>query len=182
LRQNGADHESREHDDRHCAPADLFQMMHNRREAQPPRMRDRAERRQHQRAEKLHDQHQRAADLGDVAADGIERDEDRVGRGPLFEGHLIDRPQLRHQRAIGFRKAGDAGGRATPEEGSLQPLDQPRAEGVQPLEAGEVDVDRARAGMPAARVFDQAFELGGALHRPGAGSKQRDMIAFGRSG
>ena len=36
--------------------------------------------------------------------------------------------------------------------------------------------------MPAARVFDQAFELGGALHRPGAGSKQRDMIALGRSG
>jgi hypothetical protein len=47
LRQNGADHESREHDDRHRAPADLFQMMHDRREAQPPRMRDRAERRQH---------------------------------------------------------------------------------------------------------------------------------------
>ena len=145
-------------------------------------MRDRAERRQHQRAEKLHDQRERAADLGDVAADGIERDEDRVGRCPLFEGDLIDRPQLRHQRAIGFREAGDAGGRAAPEEGSLQPLDQPRAEGVEPLEPGEVDVDRARAGMPAARVLDQAFELGGALHRPGAGSQQRDVIALGCGG
>ena len=83
---------------------------------------------------------------------------------------------------IGFREAGDAGGRAAPEEGSLQPLDQPGAERVEPLEPGEVDVDRARAGMPVARVLDQAFELGGALHRPGAGSQQRDVIALGSGG
>ena len=105
-----------------------------------------------------------------------------MGAARFLKGDLIDRPQLSHQRAIGFRKAGDARGRAAPEEGSLQPLDQPRAERVEPLEAGEVDVDRARAGMPAARVLDQPFELGGALHRPGAGSKQRDMIALGRGG
>ena len=67
-------------------------------------------------------------------------------------------------------------------EGSLQPLDQPRAERVEPLETGEVDVDRARAGMPAARVLDQAFELGGALHRPGAGgtAARRDRLRLRR--
>jgi len=64
--------------------------MHDRSETQPSWMRDRAKHRQHQRAEKLHDQRERAADLGDGAADGIERDEDRVGRCPLFEGDLID--------------------------------------------------------------------------------------------
>ncbi len=36
--------------------------------------------------------------------------------------------------------------------------------------------------MLAARVLDQPFELGGALHRPGAGSKQRDVIALGCGG
>ena len=40
--------------------------------------------RQHQRAEKLDDQRERAADRGDGAADGIERDEDRVAALPAF--------------------------------------------------------------------------------------------------
>ena len=154
--------------------------MHDRGETKPPRMRDRTERGQDQCAEKLHDQRQGAADLTDIAADGIEREEDRVGRRALFEGGLIDRPQLGHERAVGVRKAGDAGGRAAGHEGSLQSLDQPGTERVEPFEAGEVDVDRARAGMPAACVFDQPFEFGGALHRPGR--DQRDVIALSRGG
>ena len=36
--------------------------------------------------------------------------------------------------------------------------------------------------MPAACVFDQPFEFGGALHRPGAGRNQRDVIALSRGG
>ena len=69
LRDDGADQEGDEQDDRHRAPADPVEMMHDRSEAEAAWMRDHAEHRQHQRAEKLHDQRQRAADLGDGAAD-----------------------------------------------------------------------------------------------------------------
>jgi hypothetical protein len=85
-----------------------------------------------------------------------------------LQRRLIDRAQFRHERAVGIGKSDDTGGRAALGEGSRQALDQPGAERVEPIETREVDVDRARTGVAAACVLDQAFELGGALDGPGA--------------
>ena len=65
------------------------------------------------------------------------------------------------------------------DEGALEALDQPGAEGVEPLEPGEVDIDASRAAVAPGGVVDDSFELGGALGRPGAGRGKRQVFALG---
>jgi len=179
LRQNGADHERAQYDGRHRTPADALEMVHHRRQPHPRREGDGAERSRRERAEHLHQQHQRPADFGDAAANGIQRQQNAVRRGVPRRRRLVDQPQLLDQAAINFGQAGDASGQAAEQKCPLEALDQPSAECVQPLQPGEVNIDTARADMAPRRLVDDLFKLGGALRRPGTRSHQGQTFAVG---
>ena len=134
-------------------------------------MRDRAQHDHAQRAEQMGEQDERAADLGDGAADVIEAEQNRIGRGVALRGRgerLTCRTSSIRPRSRSD-EIDDARRRAARRECAVEPLDQPGAEGVEPLESGEIDVDAARACVAAGGVVDDLLKLGGALGGPRAG-------------
>ena len=75
-----------------------------------------------------------------------------------------------------------ARGRTAHHEGTCEALDEPGAEGVEPFESGEVDIDASRLSVAPGGVIDDSFELGGMLGRPGARGCKRQVLALGGHG
>ena len=80
LRENGADQERGEKDDRDGAQPDAIELIDRRGQPQPPRMGDGRQDRRRHRAEHVRDQNDRPAHVGDGAADLVEPDQDGVVR------------------------------------------------------------------------------------------------------
>ena len=97
-------------------------------------------------------------------------------------GRPVDELQLLHEAAVGIREADNAGIRTAHDEAALEALDEPRTEGVQAFELGEVDIDAARVLVASRGFVDDCFKLGRALGRPGAGGGQRQALALSRGG
>jgi hypothetical protein len=87
-----------------------------------------------------------------------------------------------NEAAIGLRQIDDARVRALRGECAVEPLDEPRAECVQPLEFFQIDVDAARLLVAAGRGIDHLLKLGGALGRPCAGCCQGHAFPVDRAG
>ena len=123
------------------------------------------------------EQHQRPADLGHRAADGIERDEDAVSRALRIRRTVFDEPQFVDQAAIAIGEIDEARGRALRRQRSVQAIDQPGAEGVQPFKFLQIDVDAARLLVAAGGVLDDLLKLGGTLGGPGTARRERYAFA-----
>ena len=146
LGDDGADQKRDEHDDRHRAPADALEMMHDRRQPKPPGRDDRrAAPTSVTRAEHVDDR--RTSDQP-ISATPRPTDpsapEMRFGRRGVAGRRALTRRTSSIRLRIGAERPTMRARRTARRQAAVQPLDQPGAESVEPLQSREVDIDAAR--------------------------------------
>src|SRR5215211_3392429 len=177
LRDDGADQEGNQQNDRHRLPTDAVEMMY--RGSQPERVwpsRHPAERDRHG-AQHAHKNEQVLADLVDRPPDRLQGIAQLVfrpqGRGGLDIGvlHLLDQP------AVMLRQTNDA--RLLPPRRALadQPLQQPGAVGIELAHVTHVDGDAAHARLLLGDRVDQRLQVAGIVGGPSAGGSDVELLA-----
>ncbi len=92
----------------------------------------------------------------------------------------LDAAHLVHQRAIVLGEAGHLGVAAARGEAARQPLEQPGAEGVEPLDPAHVDIDALDGPAPHGLGVDLRLKAVRVLGHPGAGAGELELLALGR--
>ncbi len=88
--------------------------------------------------------------------------------------HLVD------QRAIILLEPGHLGVAAARAEAARQPLQQPGAEGIEPIDPAHVDNDLADGPAPPDLAVDQRLEVVRVLGGPCAGAGKPELLALRR--
>ena len=168
LGDDAADQERDEQDDRHRLPADPVEMMHGRREAEGLRPPQHGDERLPERTQHVHEHDQIVPEIGNAAAEALERGEQSVlgawrclglavGSVHPFEQATVALRQLAHAQVLSA---------VCPRAG--QALQQPRAVGVELGHAAHVDGGGARLRGLAGRAVDQRLEVAGMAGGPRA--------------
>ena len=181
LGDDAADQKRNEQDDRHRAPGDVVELMHQRGEAEAARVRQHAQQRDHQRAQHVDDRCKGVPDRNNVLSDRGERIGQALAadmRRRLFRLHAM---QLVEQRAIVVLQPGNLGLATARGEGAHQPLQQPGAEGVEPLDSRHVDIDALELAAAAGLALDQGFQRPGVAGGPSAGGGEFEPLALRRA-
>ena len=179
LRDDAADQERDQQDDRHRAPADIVELVHHRGEAEPARMSSDARQRGHDRAQHADEGGKRLPDGRDAAPDRGNHVHQRTAAAMRQRLFRLDAVNLLHQRAIVVLEPGHLGGAAARGEVAGQPLQQPGAEGVELIDRGHVDIDALHGAAAPGRGVDLGFEGAGVLGDPRAGAGKLELLAFG---
>jgi hypothetical protein len=159
LRDDAADQEGDQHDDRHRAPADLFEVVHGRGQPKAARADQHPAAGGQHRAEHVDQADQGGADAGHAAADLVQHPGDRHRTGVecgarLHPAHFID------QAGIIGRKPGDLRLHPALGQAAAKPLDQPGTEGVEPGDLRNIDEDIGPAAGQLFGVGDDPLEIG----------------------
>jgi len=93
----------------------------------------------------------------------------------------FDRVQFVNQCAEIRLQAGDLRRCPVRRKGARQPLQQPGAEGVEPLHRAHIDIDMFDVGVPPGGSIDLRLEAAGVLRHPGAGGGQMQPVALQRA-
>jgi len=120
------------------------------------------------------------ADGEDILADH----RDRIGHLVVVMSRRLrqlDAVQFVHQRAVVVLEADDFGVAAARRIDPHQPLQQPGAEGIEPLDAAHVDIDALELAGAPGLVLDLRLEAARVLRDPSAGAGELELLALGGS-
>ena len=157
LRDDAADQKRNQHDDRHRAPAHLFEVVHGRGQAEIAGVHQDPRAGRENRAEHVDQTDKGIADAGHTAADLGQHAGDRQLRR-LDEGRGLHPPHLIDQACVIGRQPGDPCLDRSLRETAAQPLDQPGPERVEFRNPRDIDHDVGAGASELLGVGDDLFK------------------------
>ena len=178
IGEDDADQERQQPDDGQRRHAGALHLRHHREGSEPRRLAKRPQHRGADQAEKAEQLARCGEEVEGLLADKRQHRLDRLEEaerrrrqalGQLALGHLIE------QRGEGRRHVLDAGGDAAAGEAPARAQDEPGADRVEHLDAGEIDAHRRRSG-DGIEAVQVAIELRGAGDEPLAARLHHERI------
>ena len=166
LRNDAANQEGDEQDDRHRLPADPVELMDGRCQAEAGGARDDGSQRTAKRAEHVDERHQPVAEGLGFAAQPVEPEQDAEPPSRLGRARSIGLAHFIQQVLIGGGQPGDVGVLALAAPGAQKPLKQPGAEGVEFTDRAHVDRHAGGPGGGSGLRLDQRLQGIGKRGRP----------------
>ena len=177
LRDDGADQEGDQYDDRYRLPADAVELVGQRRQSQRSRPAQHAQDGDAQRAQHLQECRYVFAGADRAAADVAELRHDRVARRGRRRRPSVDLTDLLDQAGIIVGDADDIGAMAGGSGPPRHFFQQPGAERVEFAHLGHIDLDDAGPIELRRNVVGKPFKRGGICRCPGSTRTQFERIA-----
>ena len=177
LRDDGADQEGDQHDDRDRLPADAVELIGQRRQPQRSRPAQHAQNGDAQRAQHLEKCGYVFARADGAAADIAELRHDGIARRGRRRRPSVDLTNLLDQAGIIVGDADDFGTVTSRSRAPRHSFQQPGAERVEFAYPGHIDLDDAGLVELRRNVVGKPFKRGGIRRRPGPARTQFKRIA-----